>query len=86
MFLVSLILGPLLIGAAWLCHVLRVGGVTGSVSLLFLGTLLILLDTVVSLSDFDEVTAAGAATDGTVALVALVVCAGSLRAFTADSP
>lgn len=83
MFLVPLVLGPLLIGAAWLCHVLRTGGVFSCVSLLFLGTVLIFLDVVVSVSDFDEVTTAGAVTNGIVALVAAVVCAYSLKVFTA---
>lgn len=83
MFLVSLVLGPLLVGAAWLCHILRTGGVVSCVTLLFLGTVLIFLDVVVSLSDFDEVTTAAAVTNGIVALVAVVVCAWSLKVFTA---
>ncbi|WP_420099539.1 hypothetical protein [Corynebacterium sp.] len=83
MFLVSLVVGPLLVGAAWLCHLIRVGGVLGRVTLLFLGTMMIFLDVVVSLSDFDEVTTAGAVGNGIVALVAVVVCAWSLKAFTA---
>jgi hypothetical protein len=82
-FLVSLVLGPLLIGAAWLGHFLRLGGVVGCVSLVFLGTLLILLDAVVSLSDFDEVTTAAAVTNGIVAVAAVVVCALSVKSFTA---
>lgn len=83
MLLVSLVLGPLLIGVAWLCHVLRTGGVVSCVTLLFLGTVLIFLDVVVSLSDFDEVTTTVAVTNGIVVLVALVVCTWSLKVFTA---
>ncbi|MDN5682326.1 hypothetical protein [Corynebacterium glyciniphilum] len=52
-------------------------------TLLFLGTVLIFLDAVVSLSDFDEVTTAAAVTNGIVALVAVLVCAWSLKVFTA---
>ncbi|MDN6705227.1 MAG: hypothetical protein L0L97_03735 [Corynebacterium glyciniphilum] len=52
-------------------------------TLLFLGTVLIFLDVVVSLSDFDEVTTAAAVTNGIVALVAVLVCAWSLKVFTA---
>ncbi|MCJ7858190.1 hypothetical protein [Corynebacterium kalidii] len=83
MFLVSLVVGPLLVGAAWLCRLVRVGGVLGHVTLLFLGTMLILLDVVVSLSDFAEVTTAAAVTNGVIAVVAVVVCALSVRTFTA---
>lgn len=56
------------------------------VALLFLGTAMIVLNVVVSMSGIDEVTTAGTVMNDFVALVAVVVCAFSVKVCRARRP